>query len=591
LESDFGTELQDRAKSAAQHFEQFRRSRQMSAAEYIASFEQAYQNAVDHGVHLSIPLLAMKLVERAGLSPAQEEWVLGAVGGDWNQYQGIRRALRRLPSLSDQNNGTFPAFTQQCQSDSDRHAYPTTDQNHDDQYQPFSSSDQLHIPPESNRDDDEYSCTQYSDDYCSTGSGDDEECMRVQQAWAQLRRVRKRIGSKGGGKGSKSGGKTRSKRGRFRKKKNGTFVVVDDQAFPVNQRNMSQEIPQGWSAEKWLARTPCPGCGSRYHRNCQDNNKQHGSNNPGPGKGGGKRKGSGFATFMIAAATMLGAAQSSSFLPEPSYICPVIAAHHFPTFVSEHHDEYQAFLATVDNTETFVGMEPFGDEYRSMRFATFSSWTKKRYGLMLDTGAPESCCGEEFLNRFIGDMKIKNVEWIQYSASLSGIGSGSAPVNWKCKTPIGIANFCEAIWETQVLEGCGRNVPGLMGLQPMSRLNGVINLTDRTFVVDSPNGGPRRALQCYVVTGHLILPIDWGGTSYKGTSQEFIKDPLGMSLWYAAENSKPLLTPAPMFENALPSLHKSDITHDNETDCPWHSDAHLSNATSAKQPQPCFSCL
>ena len=64
LESDFGTELQDRAKSANQHFEQFRRSRQMSAAEYIASFEQAYQNAVDHGVHLSIPLLSMKSNEQ-----------------------------------------------------------------------------------------------------------------------------------------------------------------------------------------------------------------------------------------------------------------------------------------------------------------------------------------------------------------------------------------------------------------------------------------------------------------------------------------------------------------------------------------------
>ena len=586
LESDFGTELQDRAKSANQHFEQFRRSRQMSAAEYIASFEQAYQNAVDHGVHLSIPLLSMKLVERAGLTPTQEEWVLGAVGGDWNQYQGIRRALRRLPSLSGQNCGTFPSFPQQCQADP--YAYPAAaaaDQGYDDQYQPFSASDQLQIPPESTRDDDEYSCTQYSDDYCSTGSGDEEDCMHVQQAWAQLRRVRKRHVSKGAGKGAKKGGKMRFKRGRFRKRKTGTFVVVDDQVFPVNQRNLSQEIPQGWQADKWLARVPCPGCGSRYHRNCQNTPNNGASSSS--GKGSGKRKGSGFATFMIAAATMLGSAQSFSFMPEPSYICPVISAHHFPAFVSEHHNEYQAFLATVDPTETFVGLEPYGEEYRAMRFSTFSSLTKSRYGLMLDTGAPESCCGESFLNRFLHDMEIHNAEWTEYSASLSGIGAGSASVNWKCKTPIGIANFCDAVWETQVLEGCGKNVPGLLGLQPMSRLNGVINLTDRTFIVDTPNGKSRKALQCYVITGHLILPIDWGGSTYKGTSQDFIKDPLGMSLWYTSEDGKPSANPMPTFK-ILPESKTANI---NEPLPCFPCFDKNNSQSSISEPVPCFPCF
>ena len=573
LESDFGTELQDRAKSANQHFEQFRRSRQMSAAEYIASFEQGYQNAVDHGVHLSVPLLSMKLVERAGLTPAQEEWVLGAVGGDWNQYQGIRRALRRLPSLTGQNSGTFPTFVPTCQDEVAPHAYPAANHNHDDQYQPFSSSDQLQIPPESTREDDEYSCTQYSDDYCSTGSGEEEDCMHVQQAWAQFRRFKKRNNSKGGGKGAQKGGKSRFKRGRFRKRKNGTFVIVGEEAFPAHQRNLSQEIPQGWSPEKWMARTPCPSCGSRFHRNCSNHSSSSSSapqkgGNSGKGSGHGKRSGTGFATFMVTAATLLGTAQSLLSPVQPTYACPIVAAHHFPAFVTEHHDEYQAYIATIDSTETFVGLEPFGKEYRSLRFSTFSAFTRSRFGLMLDTGAPESCCGETFLYRFLHDMQIESAEWNEYSASLSGIGSGSASVNWKCKTPIGIADFCDAIWETQVLEGCGKNVPGLLGLQPMSRLNGVINLTNRTFIVDSPNGGPRKALQCYVITGHLILPIDWGGKKYDGTSQDFIKDPLGMSLWYTSDDGKASTNPMPTFK----ILPKSD------TDL-------------AEKPMPCFPCL
>jgi hypothetical protein len=139
--------------------------------------------------------------------------------------------------------------------------------------------------------------------------------------------------------------------------------------------------------------------------------------------------------------------------------------------ISEHYDEYQAYLTTINSSETYIGLEPYGDEYRTLRFDTFSTHTKSRYGLMLDTGAPESCCGQNFLDRFLEDMQIDNAEWSSYTASLSGIGAGSAAVNWKCRTPIGIANFSAAVWETQVLEGCGKNVPGLMGLQPMTRLS------------------------------------------------------------------------------------------------------------------------
>jgi hypothetical protein len=100
MEEDFGSELQDRVKASSVSFDSFRRGKNMGAAEYLAAFEASYQNSVDHGLFMSPPLLAIRLIERANLSPSQEDWVMQAVGGDYTNYQGLRRALRRLPSLN-----------------------------------------------------------------------------------------------------------------------------------------------------------------------------------------------------------------------------------------------------------------------------------------------------------------------------------------------------------------------------------------------------------------------------------------------------------------------------------------------------------
>ena len=94
------------------------------------------------------------------------------------------------------------------------------------------------------------------DDYFSLRSGDDEATdAAVVEAFAFRQKGKK----KGKGKGKRKG------------------------PMPSNNRNRDDNIPEGWSREKWLARTPCPDCGSRWHRRC--NNKKGATRK---GKGGGK---------------------------------------------------------------------------------------------------------------------------------------------------------------------------------------------------------------------------------------------------------------------------------------------------------------
>ena len=379
--------------------------------------------------------------------------------------------------------------------------------------------------------------------------------MLVQQAWAQLRIGRKK-GSHAG-KGGKRKGKRRKKGG-----KGGTYMLEDGSVFAVNLRNQSNEVPSGWEASKWLARTPCPGCGSRYHRNCTENAKGTKGHSSSSGKGGG-RKGSGFALFMLTAASLLSGNQARCFFPNSdalqypqidqcsfdvfvnpkierpvSYCCPVFKAEHTHTFMTEYPIEWNDFLHTSNPESTFVGLEPFGSEVRSLRYSTFMANTRIRFALMLDSGAPESCTGLLWLTRFHEAMEIDDAIWEEHHASLSGIGSGSAEVNWRCTTAIGIKDFTKASWTTQVLEGIGETVPALLGLKPMRALGGVIDLRDLSITVTNP-AQERQKLQCFQVTGHLMLPIDWGGRTMKISTEnqeKFCNDPLGISTWYGTEN-------------------------------------------------------
>ena len=146
IESELGSELQDRTRGAAKVFLQYRRQKGQSSAEYIMQFESRYQTAVDHGLSLSVTMLSMMMLEGCGLSSSQEEWVLGCVGGSYENYTGLRRALRRMPSLDSRHKDSsgWPAWDE----DSQDKAWPTN-QKSEPEYDPFHNHNkgELNIPP------------------------------------------------------------------------------------------------------------------------------------------------------------------------------------------------------------------------------------------------------------------------------------------------------------------------------------------------------------------------------------------------------------------------------------------------------------
>jgi hypothetical protein len=446
--------------------------------------------------------------------------------------------------------------------------------------------------------------------------------MQLAEAWANFRSKRK-----GGRKGHRKGkGKGKS-----------AFPAEEEpwdeqEAYPAeNQRNLSQEIPTGWDPKKWLDRTPCTSCGSRWHRSCAAH-----------GKGKGKPKGGkGFAMFLMNACMLsaVSAVNFSTALSDTMHMPNTMT--HFPCKVLAQMSEYALFplernqlvsfsahddffhdcvsegiseanvedfvfyecheypcsseLTTVSNTtsskqcnssaqqfimpvevpffahafpashlhscsetwrmfvtdgpsDVFVGMEPLDAEMRESRFKMFSINSRVRYAIMLDSGAPRSASGMRWMNRFVKEFELENeCLWERYRAQLSGIGEGSASVNWRITVPVGLENFPPTSWQCQLLEGCGEFVPPLLGLESMERVNAVINIAKKLYIVDAPDGS-RVELQCKVVGGHLMLPVDWGGKPQTPDRTKYLADPLGINVWFnqtAASNTTLPINPVP----------------------------------------------
>jgi hypothetical protein len=219
------------------------------------------------------------------------------------------------------------------------------------------------------------------------------------------------------------------------------------------------------------------------------------------------------------------------------YVCPVLHAYQLPAFMVNHSVEFDSWLKAADSSFTFVGLEPLDQEFRKARLETFTIHTRKRFGLMLDTGAPESCAGSLWVERFIHDMDISHMcSWINHSARLGGIGAGTAEVHHKVTMPIGVeAMNHPCTWTTQVLSGIGAKAPALLGLQSMVDAAGIIDLRSFTYVCNAPDGS-RTSNQCYSVSGHMILPIDWLGSPIvldQTTKAMFLSDSLGLSIWFS----------------------------------------------------------
>ena len=211
-------------------------------------FEKLYAEANSHGLYYSAVTLTMLLLESACLTDSQESWILQTVAGDYSRYNEVRRALRRLPGL-DSRHGS-DAKNWPVLNNNDQTPQQAEQQQHEQYQEPPMSLDpnvQWHYPV--NDEDEKGSTETDTDDYCSSASDlSDNTYMLLQQSFAihsRRRHFNKRKGK----------GKPRRKRPWSQKGKG--YHPID------NRRNYSEEVPQGWTKEKWMARTPCEGCGSR----------------------------------------------------------------------------------------------------------------------------------------------------------------------------------------------------------------------------------------------------------------------------------------------------------------------------------------
>ena len=579
LDSDLGSELQDRIKDSARAFMRYKRPRGVGAADHIVMFEKLYAEANSHGLYYSAVTLTMLLLESAMLSDSQEQWIMQTVAGDYSRYHEVRRALRRLPGL-DSRHGQDARLWTVTDSNTEREhkTYNNNSESWQGQQDYTNTGETEHNELYPTWDEDGSTDTE-TDDFCSTASDVSEPTyMLLKQSYAVYRRKRHF---------DKKGGKGKPHRRRKRKGKGKGYHPVD------NKRNHSDEVPQGWTREKWMARVPCEGCGSRWHRDCR--NKKGGK-----GKKGGGKKGQSFSVFMMqaallasTAATMPGAqANMSMSTCEPDAIVhhttmyePCSFTTHSPVFEQMFdlhsvpvdaggnpyleewmqpecfYDCFEEMLECpfhdcVENSNTahsmfaisdsqhqvnshpdmFVGVEAFSD--RETRYNVFNASSRLRFGLLVDTGAPNNVVGEEWLQRISDTHKLHDrTSWAPHHAELSGVGRGSVQSKWRAQIPIALKNSHEASWDAQVVGGAGKYLPPLHGLDSMIRHQTILDFTNpkelsMTCLV-AP--GKREKFKLEKINGHLILPCDHYEHAVDKpaipSKDTFIKDPLGLSTW------------------------------------------------------------
>ena len=605
IELDLGAEMQDRVRTCAREFKRFVRPRGMSASEFVVEFERRYTEAHAHGLHMSTTLLTLALLEQAQLSESQESWILQCVAGDLTQYDAVRRAMRRVPNLDHRHQD---ASAWQLQHDDDsadnidfqtpnhRPARPFYDGGLNvppaEQLPPSSSQhnslveNQPDYFPTFNEDD-----SDSDDDYCSTcpSCEDQETCENLNQAFAIIRHRRAHT--------RKTNGKKHYRRG-FRRPR--SAWVLD------KTRNADDNtIPPGWDAKRWLSRTKCPGCGSRWHRNCQGQGKTYaimrkkpghkkswkpagqggnGSSGHGGGSSGqggssssgarGGRGGHSFGVFLTTMAAVLSSAQSV-LMPQPyTPQLPTISHtdvrgdmfsitndfrnlncfenencreffHEIPpsmpyTDTVFHAYHMNEFLAKTEHA--VVGLEPLDKDWREKNYAAFAPSAKMRFAILMDTGAPQSAAGEEWLSRYIHEHELeKSTTTIPFTAKLSGIGEGSASVRVKKVVPTGMYDVHGELfvgrWEAQQLEGIGKLVPPLCGFESMCNRKMIISMQNPTKpILNCIAGDSRTDFELIRHHGHILLPIDWGGAPLP-TKEKYLSDPLGLNVWFGNEST------------------------------------------------------
>ena len=432
LEADLGSEVQERQKAAIAQFNAYARGKGTSYIDHIVNFELLLEEAERHGAYLNDVMKTSALLKTAHLSMEEERWCLQPAAGDLNQYQVIRASMRRLPWKSD-----APLY----QKTGEHYLGHREDFAGASGQQPMNlSGSALQTPPA----DPSFQCGQCnaevdasaffadpdeedsgSDDFFEVDSdADSTDAVIWASAFALDQKKKKFVKRQGGAKPPFKPG--------FKK----TAGMK-----PMQTRNSKPDLPKGMSQVDWDKRTPCPGCGSRWHLDCTK---------PRPPRPGFKRP-------ATAARTMLG----SLMMSLATATCVLCLQTAFPVFpvnsTCPTHEEW-----------SFQGLEPF--ENREERYdQLLSSFGRLRYALVVDTGAADSAVGGTWVDDFIRDVLTplgleEDIQVGEQRVSFTGIGEGTVDSDCRARIPVGI-NGGKAEFEATVFEqGSARFLPGLLGL-------------------------------------------------------------------------------------------------------------------------------
>ena len=213
------------------------------------------------------------------------------------------------------------------------------------------------------------------------------------------------------------------------------------------------------------------------------------------------------------------------------------------------------FLVNADPGNVYINLEPLDKTYRMHRSSAFNINTKTRFGLLLDTGAPISCVGKKWVERFSETFELSDmITYTPFKSKLSGIGAGSAIVNHKVDVPVGLCindtEHIDGVWHAQQLEGCGENVPPLLGLASMFDSKAVISVAQWPYTYTfNANAAGRKEAKLDYIHGHIVLPCDWHGASAPEPSF-FINDDVGLKCWWHEDDN----TPTNQTDDANPQL-------------------------------------
>jgi hypothetical protein len=214
---------------------------------------------------------------------------------------------------------------------------------------------------------------------------------------------------------------------------------------------------------------------------------------------------------------------ASSDVFSTSYCCFKVPCY-FPIFEKN---------KTVEShQDSFVGLEVF--ETREQRYDVFTAKSKQRFGLMIDTGAPDNCVGEDWLLRLCAAHSIC-INYTPYQSQLSGVGRGVINCSERAQVPIAFFPGHSGIWDSQALTKDGSRLPPLWGLQSLITHKSIIDLSQDPLTISvliAPD--VRKTLKLEVINGHLICPCDFYGDKpfpALPSKQDFVKDPLGLSTW------------------------------------------------------------